>query len=80
MCGKTLYRMMGTCFLFAVSITEYNFSISVSMSIAFLFCRVPCWYVESSFLNCSQLSFLKEYQGLMGIWIGLTEILAMMGR
>ena len=51
MCGRTLYRMMGTCFVFAASVAEYNFYISVSVSYAVLFCSGPCGYVESSFLN-----------------------------
>ena len=59
-CGKTLYQMMGTYFLFAEFIAVYNLSISFSMSIAFLFCRDPCWYVDSSVLNSSHLAFLKE--------------------
>ena len=70
MCGNTLYRMMGACFLFAVSIAEYNFSISVSVYCCFVLLWSPL-VRRKFFFEFFPVGFLKRISRFDGYldWI-----------
>ena len=71
-CGLTWSLNHPFCLVY-IHFTQYSFVLGFWFG---------CWGIIRfpSYVYFFQLAFLREYRGLISIWMGLTDILAMIGR